>query len=113
VSPGILIAFLAAAIPFCLFHTANLKLIRWIRKNKITYDWLISQGDFVTYLWIKILNPNTEILNNIKNSKYKIQNTNLKMVFTSTTPGRRIERDWIHDQVGNDKKDFREPQGVD
>jgi hypothetical protein len=113
VSPGILIAFLAAAISFCLFHTANLKLIRWIRKNKITYDWLISQGDFVTYLWIKILNPNTEILNNIKNSKYKIQNTNLKMVFTSTTPGRRIERDWIHDQVGNDKKDFREPQGVD
>jgi hypothetical protein len=28
VSPGILITFLAAAIPFFLLHTANLKLIR-------------------------------------------------------------------------------------
>jgi hypothetical protein len=58
-------------------------------------------------------NPKSEYRNSKQYQKFEIQNTNLKMVFTSTTPGRRIERDWIPDQVGNDKKDFREPQGVD
>ena len=44
---GILITFLAAAILFFLLHTANLKYIRWIRKDKITYERLISQAVFV------------------------------------------------------------------